>query len=114
MAENDIGFLECRVILPAYQLSCPSNPLSPMLAEHKTHAIMWIMVRKDHQNMSSAKENHMLGSKVFFSTFEHGEIPNSPTDLFHHCLEELEEKWNRIFDTAEDRLSQMVCIPRGL
>ena len=50
----------------------------------------------------------MLQSKLFFTTLEYCEIPNSPTELFRPCIRQLEEEWNLICEAAANHLSNMV------
>jgi hypothetical protein len=68
--------------------------------------MIWLMAKPSQPYPTS---QHVLKSKVFFTTFEHAEIPDSPIKLFLPCIQQLEEEWNSICDTAEAHLSNMVC-----
>ncbi|KAL2871034.1 ankyrin repeat-containing domain protein [Aspergillus lucknowensis] len=97
-------FLECRVLLPAYKVLPPPDHLSPLAASPMRHAMIWIMTKPNQQYPHS---QHVLKSKVFFTTFEYAEIPDSPIKLFVPCIQQLEDEWNRICDAAERHLSKM-------
>ncbi|CEL09027.1 hypothetical protein ASPCAL12170 [Aspergillus calidoustus] len=97
-------FLECRVLLPAYRVLPPSTRLSPLAAQPIRHAMIWIMAKPNQQYPHS---QHVLKSKVFFTTFEHAEIPDSPVKLFLPCIRQLETEWNSICGAGERHLSHM-------
>ena len=107
---NDMeGFLECRVSLPSYQLLRPSNKRSALKIEHKSHAIVWVLVKSNQHDPESKSGKPMLESKVFFTTLEYCGIRKSPTELFLPCIQQLEDEWNMNCEAAEDHLSNMVC-----
>jgi hypothetical protein len=64
--------------------------------------MIWIMAKPNQQYPHS---QHVLKSKVFFTTFEHAEIPASPIKLFLPCIRQLETEWNSICDAGERHLS---------
>ncbi|KAL2835312.1 ankyrin repeat-containing domain protein [Aspergillus pseudoustus] len=97
-------FLECRVLLPAYKILPPTTRLSPLVAQPKRHAMIWIMAKP---NQPYPHSQHALKSKVFFTTFEYAEIPDSPIKLFLPCIHQLETEWNSICDAGERHLSHM-------
>ncbi|KAL2822617.1 ankyrin repeat-containing domain protein [Aspergillus granulosus] len=97
-------FLECRMLLPAYKVLPPATGLSPLAAQPMRHAVIWIMAKPSQPYPHS---QHVLKSKVFFTTFEHAEIPDSPIKLFLPCIQQLENEWNSICDAGERHLSHM-------
>ncbi|KAL4744376.1 hypothetical protein BDW72DRAFT_93142 [Aspergillus terricola var. indicus] len=98
-----LGFLECRIVLPAYlPQQSPSQSRSGFT--RSKHVINWIMVKAAKDQPGTHEEQQNLGSKIFFSTLEYAEIPESETELFYHCLQQLEQEWNSICDTAEEHL----------
>ncbi|KUL81515.1 hypothetical protein ZTR_10186 [Talaromyces verruculosus] len=107
LEECSLGFLECRIVLPAYCPPLSLTQLSPIEIASSKHYIKWIMVKMTRGDPSSSPDNYDLKSKFFFSTFEYAEIPNSPLELFDHCLTQLGQEWDDICDAAETHLSTM-------
>jgi hypothetical protein len=103
-----IGFLECRVVLPAHMLRQSCTHMSPDDIMPSKHVISWIMVKIANDKAEPREEQQSLGSKIFFSTLEYAEIPRSPAELFGYCLKQLEQEWISICDVAELHLTQMV------
>ncbi|KAL2820950.1 ankyrin repeat-containing domain protein [Aspergillus cavernicola] len=97
-------FLECRVLLPAYKVLPQSDRLSPLATQPIRHSMIWIMAKPSQPYPHT---QHVLRSKVFFTTFEFAEIPDSPIKLFIPCIQQLEDEWNTICDAAERHLSNM-------
>ncbi|KAL3478816.1 ankyrin repeat-containing domain protein [Aspergillus californicus] len=93
-------FLECRVLFPAHKILPSSEQLSPLATQSIRHAMIWIMTKPRHTH-----SQQVLKSKVFFTTFEYAEIPDSPIKLFLPCIRQLEDEWNSICNAAEHHLS---------
>ncbi|CAI7640895.1 unnamed protein product [Penicillium bialowiezense] len=105
-------FLECRVILPSCEV-IPTDTLSStasLTIGHKNHAMIWVLVKpeKNHQPSAPASPEPILECKVVFTTLEDCEIPNLPDDeILMPCIKQLADEWNRIFQAAEEHLSEM-------
>ncbi|CAG8327534.1 unnamed protein product [Penicillium salamii] len=103
------GFLECRVVIPSFEILHTSTQLSasPLTTRPKNHAMVWIMVKSDENPPPAQAGKAMFENKIIFTTLDYCTISNSPTDYFIPCVEQLREEWTNICGAAESHLSNM-------
>ncbi|MCJ1468852.1 Ankyrin-2 [Pseudocyphellaria aurata] len=106
-------FLECRLALPVLSLTLtdwgelPNSLKSSLNFLKKLHAIVWIMVKPKPPKNKPEIRRSTLESKTFFSTLEYAAVPKTPADLFVPLVQQLEEEWNDVHETADGHLSDM-------
>ncbi|CAG8126167.1 unnamed protein product [Penicillium salamii] len=102
-------FLECRVVIPSFEILHTSTQLSasPLTTRPKNHAMVWIMVKSDENPPPAQPGKAMFGNKIIFTTLDYCRISKSPTDFFIPCVEQLREEWTKICGAAESHLSNM-------
>lgn len=96
------------MLLPWDECSWPSEENAPYrdlsLTLKKEHNISWILTKPEE----GLQRGHFWQSKIFFSTLDYAKVPLSTSELMRQLLKTLLIEWEKVFNTAEWQLEQLV------